>query len=418
MTSAAIESCLVSVSTSYPTLATLIALPEPSVEGRVIRALRVRAGSGDRHGVLLVGGTHAREIINPDLLAGLALKLCWAYANNASLTFGAKTWASAQIRQLLDGLEIFILPLLNPDGREYVFSPTGYAWWRKNRSVNADGTRGTDLNRNYDFLWQWAIGSTSTVPGADTYRGSAPFSEPETRNVRWLLDTNPRIGCFADVHSYSELVLYPWGDDNNQTADPTQNFQNAAWNGLRGAAGSGYAEHIPAPDWTQFVDLASQLRDAIAAVRGRVYTVQQSFDLYGTSGVSSDYAYSRGFLPGGLAKVWGVVLETNRAGPNNDWQYGFQPPFADAQLVIDEVQSGLLQFMTSCWGLATQTTVPDVRELTRAIASNQVRAAGLVPRYTGSTSASAWVYSQSPQGGAVASRGSTVTLGMRTGPIP
>src|SRR6202011_3185707 len=41
------------------------------------------------------------------------------------------------------------------------------------------------------------------------------FSEPETQNVKWLLDTNPRTRWFIDIRSYSEDILYNWGDDDN-----------------------------------------------------------------------------------------------------------------------------------------------------------------------------------------------------------
>jgi carboxypeptidase T len=350
LTSSALESCLVWLDSAYPSITQLIQLPNASVEGRVSRALRIRSpGGGDRNGVLLVGGTHARELINPDLLASLAVRLCWAYTNGTGLTFGGKSWSSTDVRLVVDGLDIFIVPLINPDGREYVQSPSGYRWWRKNRSFNSDGTRGTDINRNYDFLWQWIIGSTSASPPSDTYHGTAPFSEPETRNVRWLLDTYPNIACFVDVHSYSELILFPWGDDNSQTTIPTQNFRNPAWNGLRGTPGTGYAEYIPAADRTKFNDRGVKVRNAISAVRGRTYVVEPSFDLYGTSGGSSDYVYSRYFLGRGLRKVWGYVFETNYAGASGgDWQYGFQPPYADALAVMDEIQSGLIQFMLTC----------------------------------------------------------------------
>jgi hypothetical protein len=91
-----------------------------------------------------------------------------------------------------------------------------------------------------------------------------------------------------------------------------------------------------------------KVRDAIAAVRGRTYVVEPSFDLYGTSGGSSDYTYCRFFRGSGARKVWGYVFETNYLGPGNDWQYGFQPPHADALAVMDEVQSGLIQFMLGC----------------------------------------------------------------------
>jgi len=340
---AGIDACVAYLVRTYPALCQTITLPEPSREGRIIRAVRLRAGSGTRNGVLLIGGTHARELINPDLLVRFAIHLCSAYTNGTGLTYGGKEWSTTDIRLVLEANDIFILPQLNPDGRAHVFAPGGDPWWRKNRSVNpGSACRGTDLNRNYDFLWPWTIGQTSSNPCSDTYAGAAAFSEPETRNVRWLMGTYDRIVGFIDVHSYSELLLYPWGDDDNQTAIPDQNFRNSAWNGLRGVLGSGYAEHITAADQDHFRDVGVRVRSAIAAVRGRTYTIQESSDLYPTSGVSADYAYARYFSVRGT-KVWGWVFETNSASPG--WQDGFQPPYSDALAVMDEVSSGLIQFL-------------------------------------------------------------------------
>ncbi|MGB8620685.1 MAG: hypothetical protein WCD65_24640, partial [Pseudolabrys sp.] len=103
------------------------------------------------------------------------------------------------------------------------------------------------------------------------------------------------------------------------------------------------------------------VHDAIAAVRGRSYTAEQGFQLYGTSGASSDYAYSRFFVPGGHTKVWALDFESNRGDRGS--QYGFQPfPYdPDALEVSKEVQSGLIQFMTSC--------VCVVREIGRSLAA-------------------------------------------------
>lgn len=328
---------------TYPAVCQAITLPEPSREGRIVRAVRLRAGGGTRNGVLLIGGTHARELINPDLLVRFAIHLCSAYTNGTGLTYGGKDWSATDIRLVLEANDLFIVPQLNPDGRAHVFAPGGDPWWRKNRSVNAGSAcRGTDLNRNYDFLWPWTIGQTSSNPCSDTYAGAAAFSEPETRNVRWLMRTYGRIVGFIDVHSYSELLLYPWGDDDNQTRTPDQNYRNSAWDGLRGILGSGYAEYITADDQDHFRDIGARVRSAIAAVRGRTYTIQESSDLYPTSGVSADYAYGRYFSLR-ATKVWGWVFETNTAAPG--WQYGFQPPYSDALAVMDEVSSGLIQFL-------------------------------------------------------------------------
>jgi Zinc carboxypeptidase len=381
--------------------------------------------------VLLIGGTHACELINPDLLLGLAWKLCFAYANDLGLVFGApknlpgrgpsvsslappfpgKRYSASEIRQLVEGLDVFVAPNINPDGRTYVLSNyyDGKWDWRKNLSRNSDGSLGTDLNRNYDFVWEEAIGKTSPTPSDPNYNGAFSFSEPETRNVRWLLRTYPHIICLADVHSYGEVILHPWSDADNQSSDPSMSFRNPDWNDRREEAG--YREYIPAADEAKFIDRGEKVRDAIAAVRGHTYTVGQSIDpplKYTSSGTTKDYAYSRFFVDtartedceslkeqlaeeaetvrelqrqlesaespseirqinreismtrrfmsqlrarirvacGPATKVWAYTIETNRS--NGDMQDGFSPLYADALEVMEEVQSGLIQFMLSC----------------------------------------------------------------------
>ena len=209
-----IDACVSHLLTTFPGLCQAVALPEATREGRPVRAIRLRAGTGRRNGLLMIGGTHARETINPDLLVRLAVHLCHAYTNGTGLTYGGSEWSATDVRLVLEATDLFIIPQLNPDGRAYVFNSSGDRWWRMNRSDNA-GTdcHGTDLNRNYGFLWQWTIGNTSANPcdSQGRYRGDAAFSEPETRNVRWLLNSFPDIVAFVDIHSYSNLLLYPLG---------------------------------------------------------------------------------------------------------------------------------------------------------------------------------------------------------------
>lgn len=416
LSTAGVNSSLSYLVTNYSAICQFVQLPERSVEGRPVGALRLGTET-DNPGVLLVGGTHARELINPDLLVRFTLQLCRAYILGAGLTYGAKAWSSADVRLVIEGVDLIVLPLLNPDGREHVFDPAGYQWWRKNRSVNAGSScRGTDLQRNYDFVWPWTIGNTSADPCSDQFKGSAAFSEPETRNVRWLLDTYPRIVAFADIHSFSELILYPWGDDKIQTSDPSQNFQNSAWDGQRGDKAGGYAEYMAPGDIRRFVTLAAEVRDAIRATRGRSYTVMPGIDLYPTSGTSSDYAYSRHERPGGKRKVWAFVIGTNTGFVNGqrDDPYGFQPPYSDAVLVMDEVSSGLMQLLLSF----ARTTVPDVRELRLTPAVRQVEAARLEVATTGPSGPNAWVIRQDPKGGTRAATGSTVKLHLSEKEIP
>ena len=340
LTAAGIEACVQFLATTYPSICQLIVLPELSVEGRTSRALKISKGGGSRHGVLFIGGVHARELVNPDLLVAWAFDLCDAYTNNTGLTYGPRVYEASTVQLLVEALDIIVFPLVNPDGRIHVQSPAGDPWWRKNRSLNpGQSCRGIDLNRNYDFLWSSGIG-TSAAACSDVFKGPAAFSEPETRNVRSLLTNYPDIDCMMDVHSYSQLVLYPWGDDENQSTDPAMNFHNPAFDGLRGTAGDAlYREYISSADADWFQATGERVRDAIAAVRGRVYTVEQSIYLYPTTATAHDYAYSRHIVDVNTHRVYAYTLETGTE---------FQPAAAEAQNIMTEVSSGITEFCIAC----------------------------------------------------------------------
>lgn len=341
LTSDAIEQSLAVLANNYPQLVTLLPLPETSTQGRTSHAIKIAHGAGgNRHGVLFLGGVHARELVNPDLLVKFALQLCQAYTTNTGLAYGPKSYSSVQVKLIVDVLDTIIFPLVNPDGRAYVQDPAGDAWWRKNRGAHP-GTSclGVDVNRNFDFLWSSGIGTSTDPCEYQIYRGPSAFSEPETRNVRSLLETFPNVDCMIDIHSYSEDFLYPWGDDENQSTTPTMNFRNPAYNGTRGTIGdTAYREFIPQPDWDWFVRTAQRTTDAITAVRGRTYTPKESTGLYPTSGTSDDYAYSRHFVDTGKRRVYAFCLETGQE---------FQPAYDEALAIINEVSAGLVEFLLS-----------------------------------------------------------------------
>jgi carboxypeptidase T len=103
----------------------------------------------------------------------------------------------------------WVAPMVNPDGHEY--SRTEDRWWRKNRRPNPDGSFGVDPNRNYGYLWGTLDVSTSShVPSDETYVGPHAFSEPETRAMRDLI-AGERFRGVITYHSFSQLILYPWG---------------------------------------------------------------------------------------------------------------------------------------------------------------------------------------------------------------
>jgi murein tripeptide amidase MpaA len=327
----------------FPQYFTRIQLPHASVDGRPIYALRMRAGGGaDRRGVLVVGGTHARELMNPDAVIELAVDLLVSHAFQADVVYGGKTWPAADTKLILEALDLWLIPCLNPDGREYVMTTDDL--WRKNRRDNPDTPcDGVDLNRNLDVLWGVTEGQTSCQPCSDVFCGPAAFSEPETLNVKDFLDGH-RITCFVDVHSYSELVLYPWWHAPTQTVDPTKRFTELPGGTCAPIDRPGYEEYMTPRDLQRFQTVGQRVVDAIAAVRGRLYAPGPSVGLYPTTGTHSDYVYARHIVNPSLGKTYGYTFET---GPwAGDARESFHP--ADPTPVKRDAKSGIIALAQQC----------------------------------------------------------------------
>lgn len=183
---------------SFPGLAKVHTIGT-SLEGRNIYALKISdyvTLDEDEAEVLFLGCHHAREWISVEIPYILAKYLL----ENAA--------ADPEVRRLVNESEIWIVPLVNPDGLEY--SIHYYRYWRKNRRLNSDGTYGVDINRNYGYAWGIDNSGSSPVPASEVYRGPAPFSEPETRAVRDLF-LEKDFRAMISYHSYSQIILYPWG---------------------------------------------------------------------------------------------------------------------------------------------------------------------------------------------------------------
>ena len=338
-TVAQLDSVMEFLATFFPQLCTRHEMPNRSVQGRPIYALRMRAGGGsNRRGVLLVGGMHARELMNPDAIVDLQLDLVRCYLNETGLTLGGRSWSALDIKVMIEALDIWMLPCANPDGREYVM--TADDMWRKNRRDNP-GTPcdGVDVNRNFDFVWGVTGAQTSCSPCQLTFVGPGAFSEPEARNVKYLCDTH-RIDVFCDVHSYSELVLYPWGHAPTQTTDPSQRFTSLATGTCLPLNPPGHQEYMPPRDLLRFQTVARRVADAIRAVRNRVYTPVSIQELYHstTTGTSTDYVYSRHIANPALRKTYAFSFET---GPFvGNMPDSFHP--ADPEPVKRDTKAGML----------------------------------------------------------------------------
>ena len=342
-----VESALTGLAAGYPTLCELIVLPNLTIEGRTCHAVRVgKFAASDRDGVLLTGAVHAREWGGAEICVNVATDLCEAYTAGTGLGYGAKYFTGAEVRAIVEGVNLVVFADVNPDGRS--FSQTTEALWRKNRNpANSGGNPsciGVDLNRNQDFLWDFPVHfhptsgvNTSSDPcsPSQTYRGSAPTSEPEAKNVVWLMDTFPRIRWYLDLHSHGETILHSWGDDENQSADASANFANLAFDGQRGVSGDAYGEYIPGGDLSDAVDLANAFHAALLSVRGKDYSVEPAYSLYPTSGANDDFAYSRAFVDPSKNKVCAYTVE---------WGTEFQPPWTEMERVVADVSAGILGF--------------------------------------------------------------------------
>jgi carboxypeptidase T len=236
---------------AHPGLARVVEIGE-SLEGRKILALKISDNVDADEGepaVLFLGCHHAREWISVEVPFQFGQYLLEHYDGDA------------QIRNLIDRSEIWIVPVVNPDGLEY--SIQVYRYWRKNRRFNADGTFGVDINRNYGYAWGYDNAGSSPAPASEVYRGTAPFSEPETDAVRRLFLSRNFRGLIS-FHSYAQVVLYPWG----YTAGP-------------------------APEQAELDAIAGTMSALIAAVRGTFYAYgQASRSLYFTNGDTTDWTLS------------------------------------------------------------------------------------------------------------------------------
>ena len=204
---------LTAVADQYPDLTKLVRIGE-SVQGQDILALKVTANAdgvddGDRPAVLYSSTQHAREWITTEMTTRLMRHYLDNYAT------------SAEVRQIVDTTELWFLPVANPDGYDYTFTP-GNRLWRKNlRDNDGDeaitGLDGVDLNRNFAYRWGYDNEGSSPSVGSDVYRGPEAGSEPETRALDRLAE---RIGFefHINYHSAAELLLYGVGW---QVATPT-----------------------------------------------------------------------------------------------------------------------------------------------------------------------------------------------------
>ena len=243
------EQELASIEETYPDIAKVHVIGT-SLEERNISAIKIsdQVGSEENEGeILFLGCHHAREWISVEVPLMLAKFLTDNYSTDPD------------IKALVDNSDIWIVPIVNPDGLEY--SIYVYRYWRKNRRDNRDGTYGVDLNRNYDFKWGFDNQGSSPDSISQVFRGQSPFSEPETQAIRELVDKHD-FKALVSYHNFSQVILYPWG----YKAEPSQ---------------------IDDLLYT----LSQAMSERIQAVHGRIYDYGRAGStLYLTNGDTTDWA--------------------------------------------------------------------------------------------------------------------------------
>ena len=214
-----------------------------------------KGGCGDKPGVWIDSGIHAREWIGPAVGTWMLRELVENNFDHPDLT---------------ERLDWYFLPVLNADGYHLSRQNNKTRFWRKSTSGNPsvgnelsmkNGTNkfGVDLNRNFDYLW-----GTTGHPSlkSNEYPGPAVFSEVETRNVRdFILPHKDQIKLFISLHSFGQLILTP---------------------GNKSVAASKKVE-----------DLAREANNALESVNGEPYTIGcgESLLSYPLSGDTADWAY-------------------------------------------------------------------------------------------------------------------------------
>ncbi|MCH2149119.1 MAG: hypothetical protein MK095_06760 [Phycisphaerales bacterium] len=264
-----------------------------SLEGRPIRGVRIGIGEpGDKPALLFNGCQHAREWVATMVPTFIADELAAGYGSDARIT------------SLIQLVDVYVIPIVNPDGYYYTYAPGGDRYWRKNRRNNGTSCSGVDLNRNWGVDWGGPE-STSGDTCSDVYYGTGAFSEPETAAIRDFVLARPNIVGHIDFHCYSQLILQPWG----------------------------YTSVEP-PDQQELDDLGEEMTQAILGVHGEYYPHGGGDTLlYLASGVAPDWTY-------GATGAFGYTIELRPTGSP-----GFELPPDQIRPTAEENFEAILAMM-------------------------------------------------------------------------
>ncbi|WLD92522.1 M14 family metallopeptidase [Alkalihalobacillus sp. AL-G] len=284
-----------------------------------VKAIRIgKHRDGSKVGVLAYSQEHAREWVTPLVSIETAERLLRNYATDS------------KTRKLVNNLDIFIVPTVNPDGAHY--SMYDYNWQRKNMTNHCVETPytdpyarnywGVDLNRNHTVgsVYDGNIGASTNCTSA-VFAGPEELSEPEAQNLIWLAEQNPNIQFGMNIHSYGGYFMWPPGSyDENRVPLPRPTAGEEAY----------------------FWQASNTILDEIKKYRGTVILPSRTGPipdvLYSAAGNSADALwydygiYAWDFEVG--ADIWNEE--------ENDWErVGFQPPFEEGHAEAMEFANGM-----------------------------------------------------------------------------
>ncbi len=258
----------------------------------------------DEPSIYFFGAFHAREPIGTQVCLNLLNHLLAGYGTDQEIT------------DMINNTQIWFIPISNPNGHKIVLDQTDL-WWRKNIRDNNNNHAfdhqnyvfridGVDLNRNWSLGWGYMSSSDDNTEA--TYHGT-PDSEIETQAIISFLNAHHFIAGIS-YHSYSELVLYPYG----------------------------YVGNILAPDHVELSALASSMANTIPVQNGGNYTASPSWGLYPASGSFDDWSY-------GNKGIFGYTIElaTEFIPPSGDIPAIVNGNLAAAKLLLNRQNHAMLK---------------------------------------------------------------------------
>ncbi|PTX64420.1 chitobiase/beta-hexosaminidase-like protein [Melghirimyces profundicolus] len=308
-----------------------------------VRALRIgKHRDGSRTGVLAYAQEHAREWVTPLVTVETAERLLRNYAHDP------------ETRKLVNNLDIFIIPSVNPDGAHYSFYD--YNWQRKNLRNRCDDAHsdpghrhawGTDVNRNYGVgsLFDGFTGASTNCLSA-VFAGKGELSEEESRNVIHLADRFDNIKFAMNVHSYGGYFMWSPGAYKAEGREP-----------------------LPRPSLGEeafFWGSSERILSAIKEHRGTVIlpgrTGPVADVLYSAAGNSADHLwYEKGIF------AWNFEVGADRWNPETrEWEsVGFQPPFEEGHEEAMEFSNGLIELFRVAYDYGKDRKAPRSKTVPR-----------------------------------------------------